>query len=73
MASIMTILPGTGRGTTRFFSGWWRGSATSASPVEAPLHHPSDGPQLRVDRAPGTILDCWGQSNPTLRAGEEQA
>ena len=25
MAAVIKLLPGTGRGTARFFSGWWRG------------------------------------------------
>jgi len=33
---------------------------------EEPLHHASHGPQCRVDRAPGTIWDCRGQSHPAL-------
>jgi very-short-patch-repair endonuclease len=53
------------------------------SDLEAAIHHivviargdyPSTGfagPQRRVDRAPGTILDCRGQSNPALPPGED--
>ncbi len=33
------ILPGTGRGTARFFSAWWRGTSTRASLPANPLHH----------------------------------
>jgi hypothetical protein len=36
------------------------------SMVEGPLHRTSCGPQYRVDRAPGTIWDCWEQSHPAL-------
>ena len=40
------LLPGTGRGTA---AKWWeRGDSTGESLVEAPLHHPSDGPPPRA-------------------------
>jgi len=41
-----------------------------AARVRLPLHQPPA--ELRVDCAPGTILDCRGQSNPPLppRSGE---
>lgn len=42
------ILPGTGSETIRFFSEWWWGSATSASPAEAPFHHASHGSPPRA-------------------------
>ncbi len=55
-------------------AGWWRGSATSDPARGEPpstTAQEGGGPQFGVDRAPGTILDCRGQSNPKLRAGEE--
>jgi len=42
-----------------------------AQPYVLPLHEPAAGPQGWADRAPGTISDCRGQSDPTLHSGEE--
>jgi hypothetical protein len=50
-------------GDLRARNRWWRGPST----ISLNAH----GPQCRVDHAPGMILDCRGQSNPTLRAGED--
>jgi hypothetical protein len=52
-------LPGTGRGTARFFSVWWRGQATGAVLAARPLHRPSDGPPPRA----GEVLVPFGATS----------
>ncbi|MDO6413489.1 UDP-N-acetylmuramoyl-L-alanine--D-glutamate ligase [Sphingomonas sp. BIUV-7] len=55
------ILPGTGRGTGEAGGG---GSASSATPVVSPLHHPADGPPPRageeLDFADPLAIDLAG-------------
>jgi len=44
------------------------------SPARSPLHHAASrrGSHWPVERAPGTFLDCRGQSNLPIRAGEDR-
>ena len=60
------ILPGTGRGTSEAGG---RGVPPTVPPLEAPLHHPSDGPQHRVDHAPHGQGSSGGRYDPMLRTG----
>jgi hypothetical protein len=65
---VCNILPGTGRGTTRSVV---EGVLLRGSPLLSASSTAFGGPQFEVVRAPGTNLDCRGQSNLKLRAGED--
>lgn len=47
------------------------GAPQAVSPVDAPLHHPADGPQRQVDHAPHDRGSSGGRSDLPLRAGED--
>ena len=47
------------------------GCERSEHEAVGPLHRTSCGPHWQVDRAPGTILGCRGQSNLPIRSQED--
>jgi phosphopantothenoylcysteine decarboxylase/phosphopantothenate--cysteine ligase len=47
------------------------GSPHGGTLVEGPLHHPSDGPQFEVERAPRVQGSSGGRSDLELRTGED--